>query len=100
MLLLNNVSYDKLTDEETFNIIKLIYKFNDIVSLAAEKNEPYIISRYLIKLSNAYSSFYTKNKVLSDDIEERNSRLYLIKVVGNIIKTGSNLLGIEMPEKM
>ena len=99
-VLLNNVSYDKLTDEETFNIIKLIYKFNDIVSLAAEKNEPYIISRYLIKLSNAYSSFYTKNKVLSDDIEERNSRLYLIKVVGNIIKTGSNLLGIEMPEKM
>lgn len=99
-VLLNDVSYDKLTDEETYNIIKLIYKFNDIVSLAAEKNEPYIISRYLIKLANAYSSFYTKNKVLSDDIEERNSRLYLINVVGNIIKTGSNLLGIEMPEKM
>lgn len=99
-VLINDVSYDKLTDEETYNIIKLIYKFNDIVSLAAEKNEPYIISRYLIKLANAYSSFYTNNKVLSEDIKERNSRLYLINIVGNILKQGSYLLGIEMPDKM
>ena len=99
-VLLNEVSYDKLTDEETYNIIKLIYKFNDIVSLAAEKNEPYIISRYLIKLANAYSLFYTNNKVLSEDIQERNSRLYLINIVGNILKQGSYLLGIEMPDKM
>lgn len=99
-VLLNDVSYDKLTDVETYNIIKLVYKFNDVVSLAAEKNEPYIISRYLIKLANAYSLFYTNNKVLSEDIQERNSRLYLINIVGNILKQGSYLLGIEMPDKM
>ena len=38
--------------------------------------------------------------ILSDDLEERDSRLYLVNMVGNILKKGTYLLGIEMPNKM
>ena len=65
-----------------------------------EKNEPYILSRYLIKLAQTYSDYYNSYKILSDDIDERNSRVYLINIVDNVLKTGCHLLGIEMPEKM
>ena len=99
-VLINDVNYDKLSNDLSYRLIKLLYNFENVVCEAASKNEPYILSRYLIKLANAYSVFYANNKILSDDIEERNSYLYLINIVGNVLKQGSKLLGIEMPDKM
>ena len=99
-VLINDVSYDKLTDGLSYELIKTLYDFNRILNEAAKKKEPYILSRYLIKLANDYSSFYSNNKVLDDNDEIRKTRLYLISMVGNILKSGMNILGIEMPNKM
>lgn len=99
-ILINDINYSKLIDELSYNLIKLLYNFTDVIQSAANKNEPYILSRYLIDIAKAYSAFYSKNKVLSDNIEERNARLYLINIVGNILKSGAGLLGIKMPKRM
>ncbi|MBQ9023621.1 MAG: arginine--tRNA ligase [Bacilli bacterium] len=99
-VLINEIDYSKLNDELTYNIVKLLYNFTDTIILSTKKSEPYILSRYLIDLARAYSSFYSNNKVLSDDIDERNARIYLINIVGNVLKVGMNLLGIQMPNKM
>ena len=99
-VLLKDVNYDKLQDSLSYELIKLIYNFNNILNDVVNKNEPYFLSRYLIKLATTYSEYYNTYKILSDDIEERNSRIYLISVVADILKLGCNLLGIEMPEKM
>lgn len=99
-VLLNDIDYSKLNDELSYNIVKLLYNFTNIVKEAKEKAEPYILSRYLIELAKSYSVFYNNNKVLSEDKKERLSRLYLINIVGEVLKIGSNLLGIEMPDKM
>ncbi len=99
-VLINEIDYSKLNDEQSYNIVKLLYNFTDTVIQAATKSEPYILSRYLIDLAKSYSAFYTVNKVLSDNLEERNARIYLINIVGNVLKTGMNLLGISMPDKM
>ena len=99
-VLLNDVNYDKLNDGLSYELIKLIYNFNNVLNDVISKNEPYFLSRYLIKLATTYSEYYNTYKILSDDIEERNSRIYLIKVVADILNKGCNLLGIEMPEKM
>ena len=99
-VLINDINYSKLSDELSYSIVKLLYNFTDVVEQAKEKNEPYILSRYLIDLAKSYSMFYNNNKVLSDNIEERKARLYLINIVSNVLKTGMNLLGIQMPNKM
>ncbi|MBR2603928.1 MAG: arginine--tRNA ligase [Bacilli bacterium] len=99
-VLLNNVSYDKLTDDLSYALIKTIYSYNSVLNEVINKKEPYLLSRYLIKLANEYSSFYSNNKVLDDNDEIRKTRLYLISMVGEILKSGMNLLGIEMPNKM
>ena len=99
-VLINDVKYDKLHDDLSYDLVKQVYSFNDILKEVVDKNEPYILSRYLIKLSQTYSNYYNTYKILSDDIDERNSRVYLISMVANVLKTGCNLLGIEMPEKM
>ncbi|HOZ54632.1 MAG TPA: arginine--tRNA ligase [Clostridia bacterium] len=95
-----NVNYEKICDELSIEIIKFLYSFNETVRNAAEKNEPSIISRYLINLAQAFSSFYNENRIIGEDKETQNSRLYITEMVGSVLKNGLKLLGIEVPEKM
>lgn len=94
------INIEELQDNEAVKIIKLVYKFNNILENVISKNEPSILSRYLINISQAYSSYYNSNKILVEDIEKKNARIYLTYMVGNILEIGANLLGIKMPEKM
>ena len=89
-----------LSDEYSQNILKLIYNFEDILVQVTEKNEPSILSRYLIELAKAFSSFYNENKIIIEDKQLQDARIYLTYAVGQVLKKGSLLLGIEMPDKM
>jgi len=94
------VNFDSLEDTYSQNIIKLLYDFHNILVQVTEKNEPSILSRYLIELAKAYSVFYNENRIMVEDVNIKNSRIYLTFAVGKVLKIGANLLGIEMPEKM
>ena len=95
-----DIKIENLLDEYSQEVLKLIYNFEDVLEQVTEKNEPSILSRYLIDLSKAYSSFYNENKIIVEDKEIQNARAYLTYAVGNVLKQGAELLGIEMPEKM
>lgn len=87
-------------EEHGMEIIKQIYMFEEIVKQAVDKNEPSIISRYLIDIAKLYSSFYNDNKIIVDDEKIKNTRLCLTYMVGNVLKIGTGLLGMEMPDRM
>lgn len=97
---IENVDFTKISDKESFETVKLIYKFEDVLKEVTEKNEPSILSRYLIDLSQSFSSFYNANKIIIEDKELQDARLYLTYSVGTVLKTGAKLLGIEMPDRM
>ena len=97
---IQKVDYSKLTDDISVRIIKLIYNFQDILKQVAEKHEPYILSRYLIRLAQSFSSFYNEHKIIVEEKEVQNARLYLTYSVGLVLKIGASLLGIEMPDRM
>lgn len=94
------INFDSLEDTYSQNIIKLLYDFHNILVQVTEKNEPSILSRYLIELAKAYSVFYNENRIMVEDTSIKNSRIYLTFAVEKVLKIGANLLGIEMPEKM
>ena len=96
----NMLNFDSLEDTYSQNIIKLLYDFHNILVQVTEKNEPSILSRYLIELAKAYSVFYNENRIMVEDTSIKNSRIYLTFAVEKVLKIGANLLGIEMPEKM
>ena len=68
--------------------------------MVVEKNEPAILSRYLIEVSQNYSNFYNENKILIEDEKIKNARTYLTYATSIVLKTGADLLGIKMPNKM
>ena len=96
----NDINCELLQDEYSQNVIKLIYSFEDVLNQVIEKSEPSLLARYLIDLSKAYSNFYNENKIICDDKNLQNARVFLTYAVGKTLKSGAKLLGIEMPEKM
>lgn len=95
-----DVCIDILKDEYSLNIIKLLYNFENVLIQVTEKNEPSILARFLLDLAKAYSSFYNENKIICDDKNIQNARVFLTLATGKVLKQGANLLGIEMPDKM
>ena len=94
------INIENLLDEYSQNIVKLIYDFENILKQVTDKNEPSILARYLIELAKSYSNFYNENKIINDNKELQDARIYLTYCVGKVLKIGSKLLGMEMPDKM
>jgi arginyl-tRNA synthetase len=82
-------------------LIKLLRKFSETVSSAAESYSPALIANYCYDLAREYNQFYHDFTILGEnDKSVRNLRLILSKVTSEIIFEGMSLLGIEMPERM
>ena len=94
------INIEKLSDEYSQNIIKLIYSFEDILVQVTEKEEPSILARYLIDLAKSFSSFYNENKIITEEKQLQDARVYLTYAVGKVLEAGANLLGMKMPNKM
>lgn len=88
---------DKLETEEAL-VLRLIIHFPEVVKDAADNFSPNLLCNYLFDLSQKFNNFYQKHKILGSEKED--FRLALTSAVGQILKTGLYLLGIEAPEKM
>ena len=97
---LTSIKAEELMDEYSLNLIDLLYNFEDILKQVTFKNEPGILARYLIDVAKNYSIFYNENKIINEDKDLQNARIYLTNCVSKVLKQGAYLLGIEMPEKM
>lgn len=95
-----NINIECLEDDFSQAIIKLLYNFNDILVQVTEKEEVSILAKYLIDLAKAYSVFYNENKIIGENKEIQDARVYLTYCVSETLKTGAELLGMQMPEYM
>ena len=97
---INNINFEFLQDKESQKVIATLYNFENVLMQVVQKNEPSLLARYLITLSQNYSNFYNENKIIDDDKDIQNARVALTKAVNIVLKQGAKLLGIEMPNKM
>ncbi|MCL2847591.1 MAG: arginine--tRNA ligase [Firmicutes bacterium] len=86
---------DKLTDDDSFAIIKMLSKFDDIVTTSAIKYEPSILAKYLIDICQLFNKYYSNHKILGDS-----SREALTSIVALALKKGLSLLLIDAPDRM
>lgn len=88
-----------LTDKASWEIIKLIESYPDVIQKAAKEYEPSVIAKHAILLSQAFNRYYAHTKILADD-SEKQARLALVYAVKTLLKEDLRLLGIKAPEKM
>jgi arginyl-tRNA synthetase len=83
---------------EEVSLLRALNKFPEVIEAAGEKFSPNIVCNYLFDLAQKFNLFYQKCKIVGS--AEQNLRLQLTDGVGQVIKNGLNLLGIQAPEKM
>ena len=94
------VDFEALTDDVTYNLVKVLAGYEDAVINAAEKNEPSVVARYVISLATAFNKFYHDCNILQAKEKEKKARLILTDWVQKILYEACGLLGMECPEEM
>ena len=89
-----------LITDSAFRLVRLIYKFDEVVVEASERYEPSVIARYVVDVAQAFNRYYHEEHILVENIEEQLSKLALVIVTRSVIKEALNLLGVTAPEKM
>lgn len=88
-----------LTDDESWEIIKLLQAFPDVIARAARTFEPSAIAKYAINLAQAFNKYYAHTRIL-DENAEKDARLALAYATGIVLKESLRLLGVDAPEEM
>lgn len=90
----------KFTVEE-MALLRLLYRFEEVVQEAADKFSPNLVCNFVFDLAQRYNLFYNTNPVLKAENEEVKSfRLLLTASVAQVLKNGLALLGIKTLERM
>ena len=82
-------------------IIKLLLDFPVIIQQAAELYSPAFVANYVYELVKTYNTYYQNTPILVLDNKEQIAfRVALSDKVAQVIKTGMNLLGVSVPNRM
>ncbi len=82
-------------------LIKQLELYPEIIQNAAQHLSPALIANYIYELVKEYNSFYQSVSIFGEeDIAKKTFRVQLSKKVGETVKSGFKLLGIEVPERM
>ena len=95
-----DINYDLLSEGDGAEVLKVIGSFNKAILAAMRKNEPHIITRFVLDLAQAFNKFYHDNPILVDDVEVRKARLALVAATRQTIENALALLGMHAPERM
>jgi arginyl-tRNA synthetase len=97
---------DLLGDEE-LELVKLAAQFPRLVEAAASAREPHRIAFYLYDLAAALHAYWNlgndrpdKRFILADKPDMTAARLFLGQQIGQIIRNGLAILGVEAVEEM
>lgn len=96
----SNIDYTLLTDSASVEVCKLLEAYPDKIKDAAKKYEPYIITRHLVDISQAFNKFYHDNPILTSDEATKKARLAIVYAIKTVLQSGLAILGIEAPEQM
>ena len=95
-----DINYDLLSDGDAAEVLKVIGSFNKSIVSAMRRNEPHIVTRFVLDLAQAFNKFYHDNPILVEDVELRKARLALVAATRQTLENGLSILGMHSPERM
>ncbi|WP_185864614.1 arginine--tRNA ligase [Blattabacterium cuenoti] len=102
LFLLVNYSWSNVKfDIYEKNMIKILYQYPLVLKKSANHLNPSLIANYIYETAKTFNHLYQKKKLIDPiNIVSSNISMNIIHVTGNILKSGMNLLGIEMLDRM
>lgn len=93
-------NYNRLNNSNAYTIMKKLLQFEDIMIASSNKREPHLICNYVYELATLFHSYYNQEKFITEDIEQTNENMVLLKAIKIIINNSLNLIGIIPREEM
>ncbi len=88
-------------NDKEIALIQRLVDFPAIVAEVGKNYSPALVANYVYELVKEYNQFYHDYQILGEaDANVRGFRLTLSRTVGNIIRQGFWMLGIEVPDRM
>lgn len=94
------VDFVKLKEDKEGALVLKLAKYPEIVKRAGDSYDPSVICKYLFELGQMFNDYYHAVQVLNTEEDEKNSRLYLLLQIKNVIKNGLGLIGIDVLDEM
>ncbi len=98
--------YDFQYTSDEINILKKISEWPKCIDAASNKLEPHRIPTFLYELASLFHSYWNLGKenpekrFINNQKKITNDKLIFLKAISNIVKSGMNILGVSVPEKM
>ena len=91
---------NRLNTSEERELISFLAGLTDEIITSAKAYDPARITHYVIELATLFHKFYNAQRVVSEDEELTQARLYLCTAVKNTIKNILVMLKVDVPESM
>ncbi len=101
---INNINFEYSHDE--INIIKKISEWPKCIDAASNKLEPHRIPTFLFELASLFHSYWNlgkdnpKKRFINEKKQITDDKLFFLKAISNVIKSGMDIVGVSVPEKM
>ena len=109
-----NEAYEKIVDTnpdivlldiimphlDGLGVLEKLNEFKKVVQKSALKKEPHLITNYVYELATVFHSYYSEEKIVTDNEKYTYERIMLIKAVKIIIANSLNLIGVAPAERM
>jgi len=93
-------AYSNIQPQEK-DLLVALHDYPNTVLAAAREYDPSLVANFCYDLAKKYHRFWHDLSVFSADTPEaRAFRLTLSRSVGQVLRSGMGLLGVEMPERM
>ena len=90
----------KISPESPYMIEKILYRFEEVVSLALDDRAPHKVVGYLTELAGAFNSFYAQEKIADATDELASYKAALSQAVAQTLKNGLFILAIKAPTRL
>jgi arginyl-tRNA synthetase len=94
------VGLELLTSPQEIELIKLLGEYPEVLANSARHLEPHRIPYYLNELVATFHSYYNQNRIIGEDPQLTQARLYLAAATRTVLSNALQLLGVNAPAKM
>jgi arginyl-tRNA synthetase len=100
------IKYDFQYSADEINILKKISEWPKCIDTASKKLEPHRIPTYLYELASLFHSYWNLGKenpekrFINEQKKISDDKLVFLKIISNVVKSGMDIVGVSVPEKM
>lgn len=92
--------FNTIDSEIAYTILNKLYEFEDIVISAGQKQLPHLIANYTYELASLFHSYYSKEKIITEDDVYTKERIAFLNAIKIVINNALELIGIIPREQM